>query len=55
MQGVAWGSGWTTQASLIVEVFGMLADLTRIQPLWALTDGELSAEFYRLPCHPRGK
>ena len=28
--------------SLIVEVFRMLADATRIQVLWALTDGELS-------------
>ena len=30
------------QVSLIVEVFRMLADATRIQVLWALTDGELS-------------
>ena len=30
------------QASLIVEVFRMLADATRIQILWALTRGELS-------------
>lgn len=30
------------QVSLIVEVFRMLADATRIRVLWALTDGELS-------------
>ncbi|MEE6163472.1 MULTISPECIES: ArsR/SmtB family transcription factor [unclassified Mycolicibacterium] len=30
------------QAVLIVEVFRMLADATRIQVLWALTGGELS-------------
>jgi ArsR family transcriptional regulator, zinc-responsive transcriptional repressor len=30
------------QAALIVEVFRMLADATRIQALWALVDGELS-------------
>ncbi|MDO3013286.1 metalloregulator ArsR/SmtB family transcription factor [Mycobacteroides abscessus subsp. abscessus] len=30
------------QASLVVEVFRMLADATRIQLLWALRDGELS-------------
>jgi DNA-binding transcriptional ArsR family regulator len=30
------------QAGLIVEVFRMLADATRIQVLWALTAGELS-------------
>lgn len=30
------------QAGLIVEVFRMLADATRIQVLWALTEGELS-------------
>ncbi len=30
------------QASLIVEVFRMLADSTRIQLLWALTGAELS-------------
>jgi ArsR family transcriptional regulator, zinc-responsive transcriptional repressor len=30
------------QVGLIVEVFRMLADPTRIQVLWALTDGELS-------------
>jgi len=30
------------QAALIVEVFRMLADATRIQVLWALVDGELS-------------
>jgi DNA-binding transcriptional ArsR family regulator len=30
------------QAGLIVEVFRMLADATRIQVLWALTGGELS-------------
>lgn len=30
------------QAALIVEVFRMLADVTRIQALWALVDGELS-------------
>jgi DNA-binding transcriptional ArsR family regulator len=28
--------------NLIVEVFRMLADATRIRVLWALTDGELS-------------
>lgn len=27
---------------LVVEIFRMLADATRIQVLWALTDGELS-------------
>jgi len=32
----------TTEASLIVEVFRMLADPTRIQILWALTRGERS-------------
>ncbi|AKK26861.1 metalloregulator ArsR/SmtB family transcription factor [Mycobacterium sp. EPa45] len=30
------------QANLIVEVFRMLADATRIQVLWALTSDELS-------------
>jgi DNA-binding transcriptional ArsR family regulator len=30
------------QANLIVEVFRMLADATRIRVLWALTDGESS-------------
>lgn len=30
------------QASLIVEVFRMLADTTRVQVLWALTDREMS-------------
>jgi len=30
------------QVSLIVEVFRMLADATRIQLLWSLIDGELS-------------
>jgi DNA-binding transcriptional ArsR family regulator len=30
------------QAALIVEVFRMLADTTRIQILWALADGERS-------------
>lgn len=30
------------QASLIVEVFRMLADPTRVRLLWALADGELS-------------
>jgi ArsR family transcriptional regulator, zinc-responsive transcriptional repressor len=30
------------QVNLIVEVFRMLADSTRIRVLWALTDGELS-------------
>ncbi|MFW0794963.1 metalloregulator ArsR/SmtB family transcription factor [Gordonia sp. CPCC 205515] len=30
------------QVSLIVEVFRMLADPTRVQVLWALADGELS-------------
>jgi ArsR family transcriptional regulator, zinc-responsive transcriptional repressor len=30
------------QVALIVEVFRMLADPTRIQVLWALTGGELS-------------
>jgi ArsR family transcriptional regulator, zinc-responsive transcriptional repressor len=30
------------QANLIVEVFRMLADATRIRLLWALTDGESS-------------
>lgn len=30
------------QAALIVEVFRMLADATRIQVLWALVSGELS-------------
>ncbi len=29
-------------AGLIVEVFRMLADATRIQPLWALAGEELS-------------
>jgi DNA-binding transcriptional ArsR family regulator len=41
------------QAALIVEVFRMLADVTRIQVLWALVDGELSvnelAEHVRKP------
>ena len=40
-------SGWggridDDQAALIVEVFRMLADPTRVQVLWALTDRELS-------------
>lgn len=30
------------QAALVVEVFRMLADSTRIQVLWALVDGERS-------------
>ncbi|OBK79509.1 metalloregulator ArsR/SmtB family transcription factor [Mycobacterium sp. 1274761.0] len=30
------------QSSLIVEVFRMLADPTRVQVLWALADGEMS-------------
>lgn len=30
------------QVSLVVEVFRMLADATRIRMLWALTDAELS-------------
>lgn len=30
------------QVSLIVEVFRMLADATRVQVLWALSDDELS-------------
>ena len=30
------------QVNLIVEVFRMLADPTRIRVLWALTDGELA-------------
>ena len=30
------------QVRLIVEVFRMLADATRVQVLWALTDGESS-------------
>ncbi|HZQ34099.1 MAG TPA: metalloregulator ArsR/SmtB family transcription factor [Mycobacterium sp.] len=30
------------QAALIVEVFRMLADATRVQVLWALTDREMS-------------
>jgi ArsR family transcriptional regulator, zinc-responsive transcriptional repressor len=30
------------QAALIVEVFRMLADVTRVQVLWALVDHELS-------------
>jgi DNA-binding transcriptional ArsR family regulator len=30
------------QAALVVEVFRMLADATRIQVLWALVDGEMS-------------
>jgi DNA-binding transcriptional ArsR family regulator len=30
------------QAALIVEVFRMLADITRVQVLWALVDRELS-------------
>lgn len=30
------------QVNLIVEVFRMLADPTRVQVLWALVDGELS-------------
>jgi DNA-binding transcriptional ArsR family regulator len=30
------------QAGLVVEVFRMLADATRVQVLWALTDRELS-------------
>jgi DNA-binding transcriptional ArsR family regulator len=30
------------QVNLIVEVFRMLADATRIRVLWALTEGELS-------------
>jgi ArsR family transcriptional regulator, zinc-responsive transcriptional repressor len=30
------------QAALIVEVFRMLADVTRVQVLWALADRELS-------------
>lgn len=30
------------QVALVVEVFRMMADATRIQVLWALVDGELS-------------
>jgi ArsR family transcriptional regulator, zinc-responsive transcriptional repressor len=30
------------QVALVVEVFRMLADATRVQVLWALADGELS-------------
>ncbi|MGV7343446.1 ArsR family transcriptional regulator, partial [Mycobacterium kansasii] len=30
------------QASLVVEVFRMLADATRVQVLWSLTDREMS-------------
>ncbi|MGH3726255.1 MAG: ArsR/SmtB family transcription factor [Mycobacterium sp.] len=30
------------QAALVVEVFRMLADATRVRVLWALTGGELS-------------
>ncbi|WP_085242974.1 ArsR/SmtB family transcription factor [Mycobacterium europaeum] len=30
------------QVSLVVEVFRMLADATRVQVLWSLTDGEMS-------------
>jgi len=30
------------QASLVVEVFRMLADATRVQVLWSLTDCEMS-------------
>ncbi len=30
------------QAGLVVEVFRMLADATRVQVLWALTSGEMS-------------
>lgn len=30
------------QASLVVEVFRMLADATRVQVLWSLTDHEMS-------------
>jgi DNA-binding transcriptional ArsR family regulator len=30
------------QAALVVEVFGMLADPTRVQLLWALADREMS-------------
>lgn len=41
------------QVALIVEVFRMLADPTRVQVLWALVDGELSvnelAEHVRKP------
>ncbi|WP_099021036.1 ArsR/SmtB family transcription factor [Mycolicibacterium palauense] len=32
----------TDQVNLIVEVFRMLADATRIQVLWAMTGGEMS-------------
>lgn len=41
------------QVNLIVEVFRMLADATRIQVLWALSEGESSvnelAEMVRKP------
>lgn len=30
------------QAALVVEVFRMLADVTRVRILWALTDAEMS-------------
>ena len=30
------------QVGLVVEVFRMLADVTRVQALWALSEGELS-------------
>ena len=30
------------QVSLVVEIFRMLADATRVQVLWALTDREMS-------------
>jgi DNA-binding transcriptional ArsR family regulator len=30
------------QADLVVEVFRMLADATRVQLLWAMADGEMS-------------
>ena len=30
------------QAGLVVEVFRMLADATRVQVLWSLTEGEMS-------------
>src|ERR1700757_3106311 len=30
------------QVSLVVEVFRMLADATRVQVLWSLADGEMS-------------
>jgi DNA-binding transcriptional ArsR family regulator len=40
--GEPWARIDDDQAALIVEVFRMLADATRVQVLWALVDRELS-------------